>query len=36
MSDKTELPPNPANWAALTPISFLRRTADVYPRHIGV
>ena len=36
MSDKAELPPNPANWAALTPVSFLSRTADVYPQHIGV
>ena len=36
MSEKTELPPNPANYAALTPISFLSRTADVYPQHIGV
>ena len=36
MSDKAELPPNPANWAALTPVSFLSRTADVYPQHVGV
>jgi fatty-acyl-CoA synthase len=36
MTDKTELLPNAANWAALTPISFLRRTAEVYPAHTGV
>src|SRR6478736_3481639 len=36
MPSEMELPRNPANWAALTPISFLRRTADVYPRHIAV
>ena len=36
MTDKTDLPPNAANWAALTPISFLSRTAEVYPAHIGV
>ena len=36
MSEKMDLPPNPANWAALTPISFLSRTAEVYPQHIGV
>ena len=31
-----DLPATPANWAALTPISFLKRTAEVHPRHIGV
>src|SRR5215468_8825887 len=29
-------PPGPANWAPLSPISFLRRTAEVYPARIGV
>jgi len=28
--------PNPANWAALTPISFLKRTAEVYPQRLAV
>jgi fatty-acyl-CoA synthase len=28
--------PNPANWAALTPISFLKRTAEVYPARLAV
>src|SRR5882762_10250583 len=36
MPSEIELPPNPANWAALTPVSFLSRTADVYPAPIGV
>ena len=36
MSHAGDLPPGPANWAALTPISFLARTAEVYPRRIGI
>ena len=32
----TDFPPTAANWAALTPISFLRRTAEVHPDRIGV
>jgi len=36
MSQPKDLPATPANWAALTPISFLKRTAEVHPRHIGV
>jgi fatty-acyl-CoA synthase len=36
MSHPGDLPPGPANWATLTPISFLARTAEVYPRRIGI
>jgi fatty-acyl-CoA synthase len=36
MSHPSDLPPTQANWAALTPISFLKRTAEVYPGRIGV
>ena len=36
MSLPGDLPPGPANWATLTPISFLVRTAEVYPRRIGI
>jgi fatty-acyl-CoA synthase len=36
MSHPSDLPPGPANWATLTPISFLARTAEVYPRRIGI
>jgi len=28
-----QLPANPANFVALTPLSFLHRTADIYPHH---
>jgi fatty-acyl-CoA synthase len=31
-----ELPPNPANYAPLTPISFLERAAEVYPGKAAV
>jgi fatty-acyl-CoA synthase len=31
-----EFPPGPANWAALTPLTFLDRAARVYPRHTAV
>jgi fatty-acyl-CoA synthase len=27
---------NPANYAPLTPLSFLERTADVFPKRIAV
>ena len=36
MSHPGDLPPGPSNWATLTPISFLARTAEVYPRRIGI
>ncbi len=35
-ADAPELAPNEANWAALTPLSFLRRTAEVYPGRTAV
>jgi fatty-acyl-CoA synthase len=34
--DSSDYLPSAANWAQLTPISFLERTADVYPKRIGV
>jgi fatty-acyl-CoA synthase len=30
------LEPNPANYAALTPVAFLRRSAEVYPNKVAV
>ena len=31
-----DLPKNPANYQALTPLTFLERAADVYPDHIAI
>ena len=31
-----ELDQNPANFAALSPLSFIKRTAAVYPNHLAV
>jgi fatty-acyl-CoA synthase len=33
---ETDLPKTPANYTPLTPLSFLRRTASVYPDHTSV
>ncbi len=32
----TDLDKNRANYSALTPLSFLRRTAKTYPRHLAI
>ena len=32
----TDLPKNAANYAALTPVDFMRRAADVYPDRLAV
>ena len=36
MSERTEFLPTAANWAALTPLSFLTRTAETHPNHTAV
>jgi len=36
MSEEPAFPPTPANWAALTPLSFLVRTAETHPDHVAV
>jgi fatty-acyl-CoA synthase len=33
---ETDLEPNPANYVALTPLSFIARAASVYPNHASV
>jgi fatty-acyl-CoA synthase len=33
---ETDLDQNPANYTPLSPLSFLRRTRDVYPEHVAV
>jgi fatty-acyl-CoA synthase len=36
MNEEAMFPPTPANWAALTPLSFLVRTAETHPDHTAV
>jgi fatty-acyl-CoA synthase len=36
MNEGADFPPTPANWAALTPLSFLARTAETHPDQIAV
>ena len=31
-----DLPPTPANFAAMSPLTFLERTAQVYPNRLAV
>ena len=33
---ETDLPQTPANYAALSPLSFIARAAHVYPEHVAV
>ena len=32
----TDLPRTPANYAPMTPLVFIQRTAEVYPNHLAI